>query len=136
MQKRATTVMVFGVFDGLHEGHAFLFTEAKKHGKKLIAVVARDETAFRLKNRLPKMPLEERVKAVQEIKIVSQAVSGDNTEGIWEVVWKYQPDVIAFGYDQEKLKAALEKDKKTFNWEIKFITVGSHEPEKFHSSLR
>lgn len=37
-------VLIFGSFDSLHKGHLNLFKQARKHGDKLIAVVARDET--------------------------------------------------------------------------------------------
>ncbi len=129
------TVMVFGVFDGLHEGHFHFLSEAKKYGKELIVVIAHDQTAFRLKNRPPKTTLTDRIIAVSKQKMVTEAVPGDNTEGIWEVVWKYKPDVIALGYDQERLHEALVRDQAMFSWPIEFIVINSHKPDEFHSSL-
>jgi cytidyltransferase-like protein len=129
------TVMVFGVFDGLHEGHFHFLNEAKKHGQKLIAVIAHDQAAFRLKNRPPKMSLPDRILAISQHKAITEAVPGDNTEGIWEVIWKYKPDVIALGYDQERLREALLRDQGMFSWPIEFVVINSHKPDEFHSSL-
>ena len=42
-------VMATGVFDLLHPGHLSFLTEAKKLGDELIVVVARDQTARRMK---------------------------------------------------------------------------------------
>ena len=36
-------VLIFGTFDGIHEGHLNLFKQAKKYGDYLIVVVGRDE---------------------------------------------------------------------------------------------
>jgi len=40
--RQALKSMVFGVFDGLHEGHLFFLDEAQKYGDNLIIVVASD----------------------------------------------------------------------------------------------
>lgn len=40
--KKNVKVMVFGTFAVLHPGRLYFFNQAKKHGDKLIAVVARD----------------------------------------------------------------------------------------------
>ncbi len=135
MDKAGKKVMVFGVFDGLHDGHFHFLNQAKKRGTHLIAVVARDETAFRLKNRPPHTNLSERMKTLLEQKIVTETIPGDNTEGIWEVVWKHKPDIIAIGYDQEHLHEALLRDKETFSWPIEIIVIDSHKPDEFHSSI-
>ena len=37
------TIAIFGVFDGIHDGHLFFIREAKKQGNRLVAIVARDE---------------------------------------------------------------------------------------------
>ena len=45
--------MVFGVFDGLHEGHKYLLTEAAKLCDELVVVVTLDEAVATLKGHLP-----------------------------------------------------------------------------------
>ena len=54
------TVMVFGTFDILHLGHIDLFLQAKKYAEHLIAVVARDERAKKIKGKAPIHSEEER----------------------------------------------------------------------------
>ena len=41
--------MLFGTFDGLHEGHFDLFRQAKKYGDYLVVVVARDVNVKKIK---------------------------------------------------------------------------------------
>ena len=48
------TVMVFGSFDLLHPGHLFFLKQAKKHGDKLVVVVALDRTIESVKQQTPK----------------------------------------------------------------------------------
>ena len=60
------TGMVFGVFDGLHEGHRYFLGKAKEKADNLIVVVAVPETIQILKNRGAKRTLHERMSAVKE----------------------------------------------------------------------
>jgi cytidyltransferase-like protein len=48
-KKKITTVMVFGTFDGIHDGHRYFLNEAKKFGDKLVVAVAKDTTVKTLK---------------------------------------------------------------------------------------
>ena len=48
-------VVIFGVFDIVHDGHLAFIREAKSHGDILIAIVARDNIVFNIKNKLPKL---------------------------------------------------------------------------------
>jgi len=49
MSNKEKIVLVFGTFDGLHDGHRFFLTEARKLGDRLIASVATDEIVERIK---------------------------------------------------------------------------------------
>ena len=42
-------VMVFGTFDGLHEGHLDFFRQAREYGDYLIVAVARDVNVKKIK---------------------------------------------------------------------------------------
>ena len=96
------TVMVFGTFDIVHPGHLFLFKEAKKHGDRLIAVVARDATVMKMKGRAPHHDERERRRHVLETSLVDDAVIGGKSD-YYAVLEEYTPDVICLGYDQRSI---------------------------------
>jgi FAD synthetase len=103
-------VLATGVFDILHMGHLYYLTEAKKLGDWLVVVVARDETASRLKRR-PIVPEHLRLEMVRGLKPVDEAVLGDRDD-FYKVVEIVRPDMIALGHDQahdpEKIARELE----------------------------
>jgi FAD synthetase len=106
-----TTVLATGVFDILHLGHLYYLTEARKLGDRLVVVVARDETAKRIK-RPPIVPEHLRLEMVRCLKPVDEAVLGDRDD-FYRVVEHIKPDIIALGHDQrhdpEKIRAELAK---------------------------
>jgi FAD synthetase len=91
-------VMATGVFDLLHPGHVYFLTEAKKLGDELVVVVARDQTARRLKHETY-VPEHMRREMVEALKPVDRAVLGSTTD-IYETVVTERPSIIALGYDQ------------------------------------
>lgn len=127
--------MVFGVFDGVHEGHRHLFREAKKFGDYLIAVAAADEMAKTLKGKHPKKDISERIAELEQEIEVDEVMVGDEEMGSWEIVKKIKPHVIAVGYDQKAMKKNLEGAIGDFNWLIELETVSAREPDKYHNSI-
>lgn len=127
-------VMVFGVFDGVHEGHRALFREAKKYGGYLIAVVTQDQVVERLKARLPRFDLAKRIGDLQKEKLVDEVAIGDVELGSYEVVLRHRPAVMALGYDQEDFKEDLKKNYNRFDWKPEVKVMPPHESEKYHSS--
>lgn len=97
-----TRVMVFGAFDGLHEGHRHLLDEARQFGEELIVCLATDATIERLKGHAPKFSFDERKKSLEQTG-VTKVVVGDDSEGTYSAILSQKPDVIAFGYDQQAL---------------------------------
>lgn len=91
-------VMATGVFDLLHPGHLYFLTEARKLGDELVVVVARDQTARRLKGE-PYVPELLRREMVEALKPVDRAVLG-STSDIYQTVVDLHPDIIALGYNQ------------------------------------
>ena len=121
--------MVFGVFDGLHEGHKYFLNIAKKQCDKLIVVVAQDKVVEIMKNRTPKNNLENRI---EEIKLFAPdlvVIPGDKASGGWQVLKENNPDIIFLGYDQEVIARELDK------LNTPYIFIDSHFPEKYKSSL-
>jgi FAD synthetase len=129
------TVLLFGVFDGVHEGHRDLFRQAKEHGDHLIVVVAQDGAVLSLKARAPQFSLDERMDALRQESGVDQVVRGDEAMGSYEVLREHKPDVIALGYDQYLLKEDLYNRKGELECHFEVVILAPFEPEKYHSSL-
>ncbi|MCI4344995.1 MAG: FAD synthase [Thermoplasmata archaeon] len=91
-------VMATGVFDLLHAGHLHFLTQAKALGDELVVVVARDQTARRLKHE-PYVPEHLRRLMVEALKPVDRAILGSTTD-IYSTVVDVKPDIIALGYNQ------------------------------------
>lgn len=128
-------VMVFGVFDGVHEGHRHFLKEARALGNSLIVAVAQDHIVLHLKGHLPKLNLSERFAHLKEEDGVDEVVIGDHKLSSWEVVEKYKPDIIALGYDQKLLREDLEMHVKEFDWPLELKEISAYEPNIYHSSL-
>lgn len=127
--------MVFGVFDGLHEGHKYFLKEAKKLGGHLTAVVASDEIVKILKGRRSQRNAAERIAHIEKQDSVDGAVIGDSETGSWNIIKKMRPDIVAVGYDQRELKENLEKSLKDFDWPLEVKVIPAYKPEKYHSSI-
>ena len=130
------TVMVFGAFDILHEGHLHYFSQAKQFGEKLVVVVARDETIKHIKKRVPYTSENDRVKELNRCDLVDIVVLG-NIEDKYQVIIDKNPDVLVFGYDQSSFNIGIEKEleKRNLNHiEIKTIPT-AFEPHKYKSSI-
>ncbi|MFA5021982.1 MAG: adenylyltransferase/cytidyltransferase family protein [Patescibacteria group bacterium] len=122
-------VMVFGTFDGLHAGHLNLFKQAKKFGDQIIVVIARDKNVKKIKGRLPKFNELKRLGGIKKINIADTVVLGQIRDP-YQVIKKYQPDIICLGYDQVNFTADL---KKLFP-KIKIIRLKSYQPNIYKSS--
>jgi len=131
-----TTVLSFGTFDILHQGHEHFLQEAKEHGDFLVVVVARDKTVKKVKGQLPKNNEDNRLEAIRELAFVDMAMLGHEDEDRYAVVEEINPDVIFLGYDQfaftEKLKEEL--DQRGLHPEI-LRSQNAHNPEEFKSSI-
>jgi FAD synthetase len=128
-------VMVFGVFDGLHQGHRALLKEAKTYGEYLIVVVAQNAIVQQLKGHAPKYDVAERLAHLEMEDGVDEVVIGDAKLSSWEVVDKYQPDILVFGYDQMIMKEDFEKNLDKLRVKPELKVASSFEPNKYHSSI-
>ena len=130
------TVVIFGVFDGLHEGHLSFISSAKKIGNHLVAIVARDEVVKELKGELPKYNEVERIKTLLENEDIDLILLGDPKMGTYNILKEVKPDVIFLGYDQKSLYENLNKTIKNGNLpEMEIVFGESYKPEIFHSSI-
>jgi cytidyltransferase-like protein len=120
---------VFGVFDGLHDGHKYLLTEAAKQCEKLIVVVTAPEAVLHLKGHLPRYEYAERAAAIRAFNSKLKVILGDRTLGQWTALKKYVPEIVLLGHDQQAIAEELIKLR------IYFIFLDSYHPEKHKSSI-
>ena len=126
-------VMCAGTFDKIHPGHLYFFSEAKKHGDRLIVVVSRDKTAEKFKGKKPIHNEKERLEAVRMLKIVDEAHLG--REGsIFDIVKDIKPNVICLGYDQKVQKAQLEEELKKRSIAAQVVRIDAYMPNLYKSS--
>ena len=118
--------MVFGVFDGIHEGHRNFLKQAKQCGDYLLVVVAPDEAVRQFKNRIPRFNLSERINFLSKEGIVDEIVEGDRAQYSWEVIKKHQPSIIALGHDQEAIRKELEMIRHSFPFAFKISTMDAY----------
>jgi FAD synthetase len=128
------SVMVFGAFDPLHEGHRSLFRQALRHGDELLVVVARDESIRTLKHHEPRNPEEERQAAVQAESLVDRALLGD-TNDFLKAILDEKPDVLILGYDQQTYDDdVLRKELKKQGLTPEIKRAVAFKPETYKSS--
>ena len=126
-------VMCAGTFDFIHPGHLYFLSEAKKHGDRLIVVVARDDTSKYFKGKPPIHNEKERLEAVRTLEIVDQAILGKHGN-IFNIIEEIMPDVICLGYDQNVQKQQLEDELKKREIKAEVIRIGSYMPHMYKSS--
>src|SRR3989344_7642179 len=126
--------MIFGTFDGIHDGHRNLFGQASAHGDFLSVVVARDATVVEIKGRPPRFGEGERMTDLMKEHLIDDVILG-NLSDKFEVVRKQRPDVICLGYDQKNFVEDLQKklDAEGLS-ETKIVRLKSHKPEIYKSS--
>mgnify|MGYP001559664265 CR=1 FL=1 len=121
--------MVFGTFDGLHQGHLSYFKQARKYGDYLIAVVALDKNVLKFKGHQPKFSARQRLKVVKECGLVDKIILGN--KNIYQVFKQYHPDVACIGYDQQ---ADIKKLRLLFP-AMKIVRLKAYKPKIYKSSL-
>jgi len=115
-------VMATGVFDLLHPGHLHFLTEARKLGDELVVVVARDQTARRLKHE-PYVPEHIRRTMVEALKPVDKAVLGSSTD-IYQTVVDLKPQIIALGHNQVWNEHEVESECARRGVPVKVVRIG------------
>ncbi len=126
-------VLVFGTFDGVHEGHINFLKQAKKYGS-LTAIIARDLTVKRLKRRYCYNSERKRLRDVLATKLVKDARLG-HLDDPYKVISEIKPDIICLGYDQKFFTSDLKEELKERGLKAKIIKLKSYKPRIYHSSL-
>lgn len=130
------TVAIFGVFDGIHEGHLFFIKEAKKQGNHLVAIVARDTVVKDLKGKSPRYTEVERINGLLKIEDIDLVLLGDPKIETYHILREVKPNIIYLGYDQKALLENLNKVIKRGDFpQIEIVSGEPYKPEIFHSSI-
>jgi len=130
-------VLASGAFDLLHYGHVYYLTNAKKAGgenAKLVVIVAKDKTVEKLKGNRPIIPEEQRRALVESLKVVDEAILGYENMDLLGVIEKVKPDVIALGYDEERIEKELKRLIVEKGLSIKIVRIGRFEEKGIISS--
>ena len=127
-------VLVFGTFDGLHDGHRDFLGQAKKLGGMLVVTVASDEAVKQLKGHAPRFSAEERINKLKKESLGDICTAGDTRLGNWTSIREYAPDIVALGYDQRDLYDALTYDRGLFP-SLKIVRLKPHKDKNLHSSI-
>jgi len=139
MKTEKKTVLAEGTFDLLHYGHVYYLTNAKKTGgenAKLVVVVARDKTVEKRKGTKPIIPEDQRRAIVESLKVVDEAILGYEDMNIGKVIEWAKPDIIALGYDKEKMERELKKYIAEKNLSIRVVRMGKFEEKDIDSSSK
>ena len=138
-EKRRRVVLASGAFDLLHYGHVYYLTNAKKAGgenAKLVVIVAKDKTVERLKGKKPIIPEDQRRALVESLKVVDEAILGYEDMDMLKVIEKVKPDVIALGYDEEKIEKELKRIIAEKGLNIKIVRIDRFEEKGITSSSK
>jgi FAD synthetase len=127
--------LVFGVFDGLHDGHRAMLEQARFRVDRLVAVLPSDAIVERLKARPPSRSWNKRANELRASGLVDDVIPGDDTEGEYHVLDAVKPDVILLGYDQRELRKDLERFCKDRPSAPRLVTLEPFQPERYKSSL-
>lgn len=128
--------MVFGTFDGLHQGHINFFKQARKlvPNPFLIVSVARDENVSKIKGKSSVLNEKERIILIKKHQLIDKAVLSGITDHIPHIV-KECPDIIALGYDQKAYVKNLKKALKNKGITAKIVRLKAYKSDVFKNNL-
>jgi len=128
-------VLAGGVFDIIHPGHIYTLNEAKKLGDVLVAVVATDNTAVKMKKRMPLHTQEQRQELVNSLSMVDLCMIGQEND-IFKTVNRVRPQIIALGYDQVHQEKFIIEGCKKIELDAKVARLQSPIPESSSSKIQ
>ena len=130
-------VLTTGAFDMLHPGHVKLLEEAKKLAGsegKLVVLIARDETVRRNKGRDPIFDEESRRYMVSMLKPVDEVILGYTPPSFEKVIERVRPDIVVFGYDQEKFRKEFERFCREKGIDVDIVVARKYSLGRLNSS--
>jgi FAD synthetase len=138
MSKKAVDkkIMVFGTFDGLHQGHLNFFKQARNLHQFpfLIVSIARDKNVLKIKGKYPNLSEQARMILVQKCKLVDRVVLSGIKNHIPHIA-RMRPDIIALGYDQRAYVKNLKKDLKNKGILVKIVRLKPFKEKVYKNHL-
>lgn len=137
--RKSRTILTTGVFDILHPGHIYLLQYASRlKGKngRLVVIIARDETVRRRKKRPPIFSAKERLTLVRSLKFVDEAHLGYKPFSFRKVIERFRPDVVVFGYDQDKIRREFMKEVEREGWRVRVVKAPKMSSARLNSSSK
>lgn len=119
------TVMAFGAFDGIHSGHLYYLSEAKKLGRLVVSVAPDRFLGLDMKY---KMSEDERSDLVRALRIVDEAVLGNEMDALARVV-EIRPDMIVITPYHWVDEAALQQNLEKKGLKTKVVLLKPYKPE-------
>jgi len=138
-QAKGKVVLASGAFDLLHYGHVYYLSEAKKaggEGAKLVVIVAKDRTVEKFKGAKPIIPEDQRRAVVESLKVVDEAILGYEDMDMLRVIGKVKPDIVALGYDEERIEQNLRKILEEKKLSIKVLRISQFAERDLVSSSK
>ena len=134
--KKGVKVMVFGTFDGLHQGHLNFFKQAKNFIKNsfLIVSIARDKNVYKIKGSKPELNEKQRLNLIKKCLLVDRVVLSGLNNHIPHIV-KERPDIIALGYDQRNYIQNLKKDLQNKGLNVKIVRLKPYKKNIYKNNL-
>jgi len=128
--------MMFGTFDGIHEGHINLFKQARNFIKNsfLIVSIARGENVLKIKGYSPVLSDMERKNLLKKSKLADKVVLSGKKNYLLHIL-KEKPDVIALGYDQTAYVDNLKKDLKENGLIVEIIRLKPYKENIYKNHL-
>lgn len=134
--EKKNKVMVFGTFDGLHQGHLDFFSQARRLAKNpyLVVSIARDINVKRIKGQDPDLSEKERSILVKKSELVDKVVLSGTTRYLSHIL-KEAPEIIALGYDQKAYVESLQKDLQNKGLLVKIVRLKPYQAHIYKNHL-
>ena len=125
-RNKVIVVLLGGSFDVIHAGHIETLEQARKLGDVLVVSVTRDAIFQKSKNHKAFHSEELRCKLVSSIRFVDAVVLGSESDPFGSL--SIEPDIVALGYDQQRMAEGISTEIKRRNLHTKIVALKSSVP--------